>query len=70
MQRVLVNTSAALNWTFYDTVNTNSQAGVTIIGFVPASTAAGVVLDFQMPAKNGIVAVPSAAGMAVTVSSS
>ena len=66
LQRVLVTTSAAHNWTFYDS-NDATKTG-TIIGYVPNSTAVGTVLDFQMPAALGIVAVPDAAGTACTVS--
>jgi hypothetical protein len=68
LERVVVTTSAAFTWTFYDTVNTGSQAGATILGVVPASAAVGNVYAFQMPAAKGIVAVPSGAGAAVTVS--
>lgn len=68
LQSVLVTTSAAQSWVFYDTTNTVSQTGATIIGYVAASAAAGTLIRFQMPALKGIVAVPSGAGAAVTVS--
>lgn len=68
LQAVLVTTSATATWTLYDTTNVSSQTGATIIGYIPASTDAGTVVRFQMPAAKGIVAVPSAAGTAITVS--
>lgn len=68
LQQVLVTTSAAQSWTFYDSTSTTPGALDAVIGFVPASTAKGVMLRFQMPVTKGIVAVPSAAGMAITVS--
>jgi hypothetical protein len=68
LQNVLVTTSAAQSWTFYDSNDPTKTSGKTIIGLIPASTAAGTVVRFQMPAALGIVAVPSGAGMAVTVS--
>jgi hypothetical protein len=67
LQSVLVTSLVAASWTFYDTTNTSSQSGATIIGFVAASTAIGGLVRFQMPALKGIVAVPSAAGPAITV---
>jgi hypothetical protein len=67
LQAVLVLTDAAHSWTFYDTTSTSSQTGATVIGYVPASQAVGTLLRFQMPVQFGIVAVPSAAGVALTV---
>ncbi len=72
LQRVLITTANASNSiTFYDGTSTSSQSGATIIGYIPASatlSAAGIVFTFQMPAKYGIVAVMSAAGIGATVS--
>jgi len=51
--RVLVTTAttAAQNITFFD----NASAGSgNIIGLIPGGTAAGTVVDFEMPAQLGI----------------
>lgn len=69
LQKVLITTSAAVSITFYDTTSTSSQAGATIIGYVPASAAAGTIYSLQMPTQKGIVAVISGGGgVAATVS--
>jgi len=70
LQKVLVTVSAAQSWTFYDAgAVAGSYAGNTIVGFIPASAAAGLVVPFNMPTKSGLVAVPSATGTsAITVS--
>ena len=67
LQSVLVTTSAAHVWTFYDSTSLVNYANGTIIGVIPASQAAGSILRFQMPVQFGIVAVPAAAGAALTV---
>lgn len=68
LQNVIVTVSAAQSWTFYDSATPASLAGATVLGVVPASAAVGQY-QFHMPAKLGIIAVPSAAGTsAITVS--
>ena len=62
--RVLVTTVLGGALTIYD--NASAAAG-TIIGVVPSGTAAGTVVDFGMPAANGIFAVLATSG-AVTIS--
>ena len=51
--RVLVTTTttAAQAITIYDNATTGSG---TVIGLIPGATAAGTVIDFEMPATNGI----------------
>jgi hypothetical protein len=68
LQAVLVTTSAAEAWTFYDSTSLTGYAKGAIVGYVPASQAAGSILRFQMPVQNGIVAVPAGAGAGLTVS--
>jgi hypothetical protein len=63
--RVLVTALGTGGLTLYDNA---SAASGTVIGIVPASTPAGTVLDFEMPAANGIFASNAANGPAVTLS--
>lgn len=65
--RAVVTTAgtATDNITIYD----NASAGSgTILAIIPGGTAVGTVIDFNMPAANGIWAVNVASGPAVTLS--
>ena len=69
LQKIVVTASAAQSWIFYDTSNTSSQTGATVLAAIPASATVGTVYELQMPARIGIVAVPSGTGnSALTVS--
>ncbi|MGH2449250.1 MAG: hypothetical protein ACRDFS_11705 [Chloroflexota bacterium] len=57
--RVLVTTAGTAAMSFED--------GSTVIGVIPANTAAGTIVDIQMPAAGSIVAIGNAANPAVTV---
>jgi hypothetical protein len=66
LARVLATTTGATTAiTFYD--NASACSG-TIIGFLPATVAAGTVTDFSMPAANGITACGGTGSAAVSVS--
>lgn len=63
--RVLVTASGTTAATVYD--NATAATG-TVVGVVPASTAAGTVYDLQMPCANGITVAGSAGGPTLTIS--
>jgi hypothetical protein len=65
--KALVTTAgtATDNITIYDNA---SAASGTVIGIIPGGTAVGTMIEFNMPAANGIYAVNVASGPAVTLS--
>lgn len=63
--KVLVTTVGTAAVLIYDNATTNSG---TIIGSIAASAAVGTVVDFQMPAANGITVAGSATLPALTIS--
>lgn len=69
LEKILVTTTLAASWTFYDSHLQTPTALATIVGYVASGAAAGTVIDLKMPVKFGITAVPSAsAAGALTVS--
>jgi len=63
--KLLVTTAAAAAIVIYD--NASGHTG-TVIGYVAASAVAGTVVDFDMPAVNGITFAGIASSPAFTVS--
>src|SRR5215472_156449 len=54
--RVVVTTAIATSLIFYDTTNTVSQTGATIVGYLNATVGTvGSVIDLEMPFRNGLV---------------
>lgn len=62
--KVIVTTLGTAAMTFYDNASTTSG---TVIGYIPASAAAGTVYNFNFPHSNGIVASGNANNPAVTI---
>jgi hypothetical protein len=62
LQKLLVTTTLAATWTFYDSTSLTPASLVpvpTIVGILESGTVAGTELSLQMPCHQGIVAVPS-----------
>lgn len=64
LARLLVTTAGTTAMSFYDNASTNSG---TVIALIPASAAAGTLIDAQAPALNGITAAGAATNPGVTV---
>ena len=62
---VLVTATGTNALTIYDNASTNSG---TIIGYVAASAAAGTIVNFGMPAANGITVAGNSSNPGVTIS--
>lgn len=63
--KVVVTTNMSAIATFFD--NANGDSSGVVLGVIKSSAVAGDVIDFQMPAQNGIAVVSSGTGV-MTVS--
>lgn len=63
--KVVVTTNMSAIATFFD--NANGDSSGVVLGVIKSSAVAGDVVDFQMPAQNGIAVVSSGTGV-MTVS--
>lgn len=72
LQEILIDTTLAATWTFYDSTSLTPASLVpvpTIVGVAPSGATAGTTIPLHMPCRQGIVAVPSSnAAGALTVS--
>lgn len=62
---LLTTANGAAAISIYDNASTHSG---TVIGYIPASAAAGTLVDFQMPAAAGITVGGAATNPAMTIS--
>lgn len=62
---LLTSANGAAAVSIYDNASTHSG---TVIGYIPASAAAGSTYDFQIPASNGITVGGASTNPAMTIS--
>ena len=63
--KIMVTTAGSAASLIYDNASTNSG---TVIGYIPASATIGTIIDFSMPAANGITAACTTSTAVFTVS--